>query len=369
MSECSIERLLDTRDLDGSGVRSLLCSTVLDDILQAAFDLPGGVRQRPWVGRTDDPALTLILTLTNLRGVPYSFEVFGDREHERYGMLNHRDDLEFTVGIGAPGSQSNGHWLNIACTDGPDWGLFRKAALATGAFPGALAPRLIDRPISDYTEHGHVGVDREPGLFEEIHPDKSIERPGTYDFIGVDGGAVDNEPFELARRHLAGGPNMLNPRSGDEAHRAVLLIDPFPNYQDLPQSSTDDSLIAVLFSLFGALKDQARFKPEELELAASDRVFSRFMIAPNREPVLDADPRLARANPIASSALGAFGGFLHESFRRSRLSARAAQRPGVPALAFRLAGDQCIVSGFQRSGGKRAVVCEGCARTVRRNWS
>jgi hypothetical protein len=316
VNEISIERLLETKDLNGSGVRSFLCCAALEEILQAAFDLTGEIRRRPWVGGIGDQALTLMLTLTNLRGVPYSFEVFGDRENERYGMLNHRDDLEFTIGIGPSNSHSAKHWLDIAKIDGPDWELFKKAALATGAFPGALAPRILGRPISDYTRHGHVGFEREPGQFEEIHPDRSIERPGTYNFICVDGGAMDNEPFELTRRHLAGGLNKSNPRCGEQAHRAVLLVDPFPNFQDLPQANTDDTLFSVMSSLFGALKDQARFKPQELELAASDHVFSRFMIAPSREPDLDANVALAKAYPIASSALGAFGGFLHESFRR-----------------------------------------------------
>jgi hypothetical protein len=316
VSDISLERLLETRDLDGPGVRSLLGSAILDDILRSAFDLRGEVRQRPWVGGAADSALTLIFTLTNLRGVPYSFELFGNLQGERYGMLNHRDDIEFTLGVGPSRLNSGGRWLDAAQLDDPGWELFGRTALATGAFPAALAPRLLDRPARDYIEQGHVGVERELGRFEALHPDESIKRLERYDFIGVDGGVMDNEPLELARRHLAGGPGRSNPRSGDEAHRAVLLVDPFPNCQDLPEANRDDTLATVMFRLFGALKNQARFKPEELELAASDRVFSRFMIAPSRDPWPLGGGGVAAAHPIASSALGAFGGFLHESFRR-----------------------------------------------------
>jgi hypothetical protein len=55
-----------------------------------------------------------------------------------------------------------------------------------------------------------------------------------------------------------------------------------------------------------ALKNQARFKPDELELAADENVYSRFMIAPSRDK---------ETYPIACGSLGGFGGFLKRDFR------------------------------------------------------
>jgi hypothetical protein len=48
-------------------------------------------------GRGDDRSLRIFLTLSNLRGVPYSFSLFGRKE--RFGMLNHGDYLDFKIGF------------------------------------------------------------------------------------------------------------------------------------------------------------------------------------------------------------------------------------------------------------------------------
>ncbi len=124
---------------------------------------------------------------------------------------------------------------------------------------------------------------------------------------------MNNEPLELARTYLSGGAATHSPQSGDEAHRAVVLIDPFPNTAALTEPYQSDArLSALVLNIFSALKNQARFKPQELELAASPDVFSRFMIAPSRKDEIgkSMDPA------IASGVMGGFGGFLHESFRR-----------------------------------------------------
>jgi hypothetical protein len=318
VTDVSIERLLETSDLPappGStpGVRSALCCTVLEDIVARAFVLSGAPRQRAWVGRDNDQNLTVILTVSNLRGVPYSFKIFGDRKDERYGMLNHGDYLEFKIGI--PQGGDGQAVLDIRNTSEPNWDLLRKGALATGAFPIGLVPRMLKRSMGDYFGGWRVGSQQADGSFKAMDPDPHLEPKGIYEFISVDGGLIDNEPLELARRYLSGGPNRHNNRNGNEARRALILIDPFPNFQTLPLHRSDNRIISVLPSLLSTLVDQARFKPEELALAADDRVFSRFMIAPTRVPQ-GADRTLAHTLPIASGSLGGFGGFLHESFRR-----------------------------------------------------
>jgi len=63
VSDISIERLLETTDLDGDkrqdGVLSLLCCDVLDQIVDRAFTLGSEARTRDWIGRADDPSLRL----------------------------------------------------------------------------------------------------------------------------------------------------------------------------------------------------------------------------------------------------------------------------------------------------------------------
>ncbi|MDW8445015.1 MAG: hypothetical protein RML45_12650 [Acetobacteraceae bacterium] len=123
----------------------------------------------------------------------------------------------------------------------------------------------------------------------------------------VDGGAMDNEPLELVRRALAGW-NGANPRKGDLANRAVVLVDPFTERKEAPPDA-DPSLLTALPRLFGALINTARFKAEDLALAAAPDTYSRFLIAPSRGPGWQAPVA------IASGYLGGFMGFLAEAYR------------------------------------------------------
>ena len=90
----------------------------------------------------------------------------------------------------------------------------------------------------------------------------------------MDGGTINNEPLEVARRYLA-GPQQHNERDGNKANKAVVLVAPFPSFKTAPVFDDNIKLLHMVSLLASGLIDQARFKPEELELAANDRVFSR----------------------------------------------------------------------------------------------
>ena len=316
VTDISLRTLLETTDLEGgrdaAGVMSMLCCDVLDRIVASAFDLDGPVRRRNWIGRGDDRSLRVMLTLTNVRGVPYSFPVFGSDAEERFGMLNHADLYDFGVGATNP---TNGPMpLNIDQLDGANWERFRIAALATGAFPVGLRPRIIEKPTAAwYEDAGCVGYeDPRKECFVNIPPDGSFGAEAPYRFAAVDGGTIDNEPLELARRYLA-GQQQHNERDGEKADKAVVLVAPFPSFKTAPAFDNNVKLIHLVPVLASALIDQARFKPDELQLAANDRVFSRFMISPIRE---GDGSEIARKYPIACGVMGGFGGFIDELFRR-----------------------------------------------------
>jgi hypothetical protein len=314
--DISLDALLETSDLDNgrdaAGLKSALCCDVLDRIVKDAFDLSPGLRQRNWIGRGNDKFLRVLVTLTNLRGVPYSFPLFGSQSADTFGMLNHGDYYDYAVGV-APTPPSESCPLDIRDTTQPDWDLYRTTALATGAFPVGLMPRKVRRPSAAYyRDSGKVGYeDPSSGDFVTIKPDRGFGTEEPYDFISVDGGVIDNAPLELARRFLAGSA-LHNDPNGASASKAVLLVAPFPNLAQAPAPDVDDRLIHVLMKVAGTFIDQARFKPDELEKAANETFFSRFMISPTREG--NGTPE-AVAFPIACGVLGGFGGFLHESFR------------------------------------------------------
>jgi hypothetical protein len=303
VKDIDIERLLAVNDpRERKAVQSVLCCRVIDEIVKKAFVGFTPNKKRPWIGRDDDP-LRVYLTVTNLRGLPCSFELFGDQD--RYGMLNHGDYLDFTVGS-KPTAELGSLPLDIDDTSSAAWDLFRDAAIATGAFPIGLRPRTIHRGADDYHKRNEPGLDT-----------ACMGGVKDYPFIAVDGGMINNEPLELARKYLAwrqpGAPSDRNPRPGDNATRAVVLIDPFPNLAKLPGEPPEPTFVSLLADIFSALLDQSRFKLDELRLAEDEKVFSRYVVCPKRAAGAN---DLAKKYPIASGVLGGFGGFLQESFRR-----------------------------------------------------
>ncbi|MGE0748183.1 MAG: Rz1 family lipoprotein [Rhodospirillales bacterium] len=316
-----IKSLLEARDIaaDDAVVSSVLDSSELDVIASDAIKVAPTGRARPYVA---DP-LHVVLSVANLRGVPYAI-AGGPIQAFAYQMSAHADYMHFTAsaeGRTVPGTLSL-DWLDYGK---PEWQVLKDSALASGAFPVGLKPRLLHRPASDYdlrtwtiplapdaTATPPVQCCEERPI-PPIWPMQIAQNPAGHDyrFLCVDGGLMNNEPLELARVLLA-GPDGRNPRRGRDAKRAVLMIDPFPNIVPFGLDYTPkDDILNVIKGMFGSLKMQARFKPDELVLAAADDIYSRFMIAPQRK----AADGLPSAFPMASNALGGFGGFLSQDFR------------------------------------------------------
>jgi hypothetical protein len=330
VKQIGIGNLLSTVDLeDGGGVKSLLCSKAIDDIVDHAREKITGAPVSPeWTGRDEERALRLRLTLSNMTGVPYGFNLDGSQDPNRkqYGMLNYGDYRDFKIGGDRPAEEPGTFVLDFGPQFDKDWDELYAAAKATGAFPIGLAPRQIGRPREDYRYSDRVGLDiieailNEAGQaklrrsFERVTPPELFfkDQPEAYRFVSVDGGMVDNEPLELARRYLAGAKGM-NDRGAAEAKKAVIMVAPFPNFLKRPEDVTGERLVDVAPRLLGTAIGQARFKPAELELALNPEVYSRFLIAPQRL----SGPRAKQGlTEIACGELGAFSGFLHESFRR-----------------------------------------------------
>jgi hypothetical protein len=318
--------LLDVRDLardDLAPVQSLLDSTVLDAIAANAFrfDRPEARKPRPFV---NDP-LHVVMTITNLRGVPYAFQFLNYKNQTQYEMTYHADHVDFIASAARPEGENGAVWLKpYDFENRASWGTLGEAALATAAFPFGLAPRALKRPIKAYAGREW----RVPGEF--VNPDGTVscERWKTippvwpaplrdnpdaqYEFLCVDGGVTNNEPLALARRKLAGRAG-ANPREGDKAIRAVIMVDPFPSVIPYdPDYRPRSSLFGLMLLTYNGLVAQTRFRPEELALADDPEVYSRFLIIPRAGARADGtpDPRT-----IAGSALGGFGGFLARRFR------------------------------------------------------
>lgn len=307
--------LLAPDDLRGDGrLVSLLNGSGLDAIAAAALPAGAGGRPRAWAG----DGIDLAFTITNLRGVPYNLG-FGEAEAESqprpgHGMRRHAEALRFRLGGAAPG-EGGAIALDWSMA-GPGWQRLQQAALASGAFPLALPPRPLERPVGDYDGElwpFPAGPDESPPACRRWQPLPphwgGHPPPDRLAFLAVDGGMLDNQPFTLGRGLLVGRPPVA-PRP-PVAGRSLVSIDPFPDIVGFrPAEAAPEGLLDLARALLVAMKNQTRFKPEELVTAQDDPMASRHMVAPSRR--IDGE----RADhPLAGGVLDGFGGFLDRAFR------------------------------------------------------
>ncbi|NBF05967.1 patatin [Pseudomonas sp. Fl5BN2] len=316
VQDISMDKLLTTRDLDApdSVLQSLLDSTSLMEITNDCLAFKGdGVVHRQYLSNPT----RFIFALANLRGVPY-FLPFSSQPGTGLGMSMHRDYRSFTVsyslGAGAQTLRADDLALDWSPQSAAQWSLLGLTAVSSGAFPVGLAPRPMTRPSSDYNYRFVIlpATHTDPIRAVRLQPNtKRMPEPLFNSFI-VDGGTMNNEPVDLAHQELAGLIGR-NTRDGVLARRALLMIDPFPDTEEQGSdkiAGQSPVLTSVIGDLLQAWKYQARFKPEDLALAADENVFSRFLIAPSRG---DLDPTKPS---LACGALGGFSGFLTQDFRQ-----------------------------------------------------
>ncbi len=323
----NLDAMLQTEDLDGSGSSavSLLngkaIDKVADELIRFSTDRPA---QRSWLARP----LRVMLTMTNLNGIPYRID-FGQVPMPGGSMANlqecyvdHADHARFAIvypnqASGAPRPDEMVlSFGNQRLEQAIDWASFGQYACGSAAFPIGFPPRRLTRPLEHY-RYRVVGVPvdtPDEQRWRPLVPDwDAIQTwaggglPDDYQFLVVDGGATNNEPIELARTALA-GVSGRNPRSGVDANRGVVLIDPFAGAAKMAPPVTL-KLPDLVESLVGAMLQQTRYDTRDLLLAAQPDVFSRFMITALRENHIG-DPALATAG------MGAFIGFACEAFRR-----------------------------------------------------
>ncbi len=312
-----IAKLLDTADLtDTSYMRAILnCESLVKlahDTIDYSPDSSADPKERAWLSE----GFRVLLTLTNITGVPYMVR-FSGQSGLGHEMIMHRDHLGFAVPFQSELGETevppdvlrltlpNAHHSLV-------WRSLATAALATGAFPLALEPRQIARTRTDfeyrfaYVNSAGKKIYARPWPLRETLDDRM-------NFLSVDGGTMNNEPFELAHAVLAGSQGQ-NPRAGIEACRAMIMVDPFADYAEPNEKAAlSPSIIDVASHLLSAFKNQTRFKPIDLSLAEADDVYSRFLVAPTR---IRANGETVRGqDALASSGLGGFLGFFAQAYR------------------------------------------------------
>ncbi|KMN82679.1 hypothetical protein VK98_06430 [Chromobacterium sp. LK11] len=307
-----ILNLLGTRDLQDqdSGFPSLLDCSRLDQLAEEtlAQTAPGTPYRRDHVADT----LRLAFCQANLSGVPYALEMSGDANapgSHGLDMTAHADHILFALNTHPDGPASPLRPDEYSLSTGAplqDWREMLQHALGSSAFPGGLRHRLLERHASDYLYRfiPHNG--------RLIRLRTSCQLTGNYSYLCVDGGTMNNEPVALTHQLLCGPLGHLETPDGI-ATRAMIMIDPFPESAAYHAPEKTDDLFTTLPKLLGAWKDQCRADSAESMLAGDDHVYSRFLISPNRGAAWQQQyPKLPH---LASSSLGAFGGFLHQAYR------------------------------------------------------
>jgi hypothetical protein len=330
-----VEPLLGTADLekDPNVVRSLLDCTRIEEIADLALR-PQTTRQktRPWVSKK----LALYLTLTSLRGIPYSVDSSNNGSFEER-ILYYADEISFGFGVNPRDPQETKLALSYPPQPSDCWDQLGLAAMATGAFPGALAARQLSRKSSYYQNKTWAVSNPDPKaggeckcqVEQHVPVDSGVTpAPPTIDIVYADGGVTNNNPFECARLHLVqlggGNVNDHNPRGAETAAAAVVSVAPFPGTVSWAAEYNADSqslLFRVLQSLIPVFLAQSRFQGESLSLVRDPNVHSRFVIAPS-------DDVSSSVASLLCGSLGAFGGFIDQKFRERdyQLGRRNCQR-------------------------------------------
>jgi hypothetical protein len=318
------EDLQDPDDPKRVSVFSLLNAKLLDEIKNQAL-LAGTAAvpiARPPYSYIADP-LHVYITVSNLRGIPFRVG-FGN---STYGMQTHGDRVHYAIkGLGTCNGRTS-CWvekdthlpLSVATLPNgdptpqlsPEWDQYGTCALASSAFPIGLASRRIEAPISQYQGRQYPiplsdGVCITPN-FPEWSPSER-----NFVFLNVDGGLINNNPFDYAQYALMGDQKAAK-TDGASADSAVIMVAPFPEPPAfLPEGQPGPELVNIIRVLFPTLINQARFRTTELGSALDSCDYSRFLIAPHRKlPESTSEERYT----IACGLLGGFGGFLDEKFR------------------------------------------------------
>jgi hypothetical protein len=295
--------MLETSDIEEGKVYSALNSNFIDKIAERAIDVANvQTANRPYL----EPNLKIFATLTNLKG--FSFDIAFNATYAnaaKYHVQRHNDYACFQL-VQEKEVPDSG-WIPLNFANRTNTILAKNAAMATGAFPIGLRARKVSRQTSDVNSNEWLKD------ITSVSPVQGM----TYDTLNVDGGLINNEPFEKVREVLLGltKQNMMEAQNYHSFESTIIMIDPFPS--TVPDFVFDETLPSVLASTFGAMMGQLRTKPATLASAWDSNLSGQFLIAPTRNV-----PQFNRTNikeqgakAIASGTLGGFGGFLHKEFR------------------------------------------------------
>ena len=335
---------------------SLLNSTFIRQIANEALEL--SETEKSLVGLPDYVAkdFQLFVTMTNLKGYQRTVTLDSGKKvaNQNYPTdfitYDHRDLAMFNFDKEEDGV------INIDFkTGGNNLKLLRNAAVSTGAFPIGLEYGFYD------VESKYI---KKSPLLTKMYDDLDTSiTTHNYRSAMIDGGLINNEPFELTEDLLMNRLTKTYGVTESEVrlmkNHTILIIDPFPSEKRAPKKAPTDEneaeneypydFFGAIGQLIMAVRTQLLVKPNLIKKAFDETDFSCFLIAPKRRvferdkngkpkkvdgryvPRYELDEngnKLANADgepipsvyngslAIACGVLGGFGGFLDKTFRK-----------------------------------------------------
>ncbi|MBD3581369.1 patatin-like phospholipase family protein [Flavobacterium selenitireducens] len=314
-------KMLDNSDIDGKKIISLLNSKFIDEVADKMF--APSIPQRSMPAYFESP-VKVFTTLSNLGGFHYNVDFVSGRKKEKYNMSVHNDYACFEIS-GSPVSVNTPGWIPLDFSkDNAALKTAKDAAMATGAFPVGLQSRIIER------EARYV---KDIPWLRDIFNNSPLTS-ATVRTLNVDGGMINNEPYEKVRDLLDDftiKERQLKEVSLDKRREllskinstyesfenTIMMIDPFPS-KSPGEFKFDQALFPVIGKTLSAMTAQMRAKPLDYRVGMFMADAGKFIISPSRQ-IRDEDGKLVNElfgeKAIACGALGGFGGFIDKEFR------------------------------------------------------
>jgi hypothetical protein len=305
-----LPELLKTTDIPIHGAASVLNSDFVDTIAEKMLRVETPTK-RDYVSSD----LEICLSLSSLTGIPAIID-FGNNQpttrHSsgrevdgQYITYNHLDYGHFIFN-----SVYGKGRIPVSFQDPGDEGLgiLRDCAMATGAFPVGLRWRAVRRKGKYLNDSPLIN----PNVKRPLH---NIDNEAIFSTVNVDGGMLNNEPFEVAQKLLSTKFRNRNLLCGENTGASILMIDPFPSVEDEDQIKPAPKirLNRIIGEIYATMRSQLLFKPSDLEDGTDGRVFNRFLMAPTR--TFEDRGKVIGSRAIACGSLDGFGGFITKDFR------------------------------------------------------
>jgi hypothetical protein len=307
----AIRRMLQNDDIrKAHGIPSLLNSGTIDELAENAIAHVANRPAQNWPAFISK-RVELLLTLCSLRGIPVGIDFNSENStwstgpshqmsiHKQYVRLmprqkNHQPERAIPFDL----------------ADRKSLEQLMGFAKATSAFPIGLQAREVSLSREHIKHQFGTFYPFSPKTLDAIFaPDKF---PDSFDFTSIDGGALNNEPF--------GEIGEIMKKRGRE-HYAVILIDPFPNFNTREEQYRPQQFLhELLFPTLSALRNQGMLKESDLrEFGRRKEVpatYEKNMIFPSRR-IFNSEAKKweEQANPIACGALDGFSGLFCRDFR------------------------------------------------------